>query len=157
MATTFTVTKPVWRGIDEERFVAVKKASTQSFSAGDLVILSSGLATDFSGGSSAVQMAIAGEDASQLEAPSGSPNNTLVDLLLIDDDVTGEMNMSGTFAQTDISTEYGLTTSGGIVVVNKSDTSNKRVKVIQLLQGAVGDTYARVLVRFLTSTSTNVL
>lgn len=146
---TIEVKAPAWRGLTQFQSATVKKASSQTFDSGDLVRVASGLATDFSGGASATALAIAGEDASQPEAPDGSPNADVVNLNLLHDRVLAEFNLSGTFAQTDIGAEYGLTTSGGHVVVNKSDTTNVAVKVLALVEGAVGDTTARVLVRFL--------
>ncbi len=151
MATTFTVEAPVWEGLNYSSFVSVKKAASQTFNAGDLVILSSGLVSNFSGGAGAVNLAIAGEDASQPEAPSGSTFD-VVSLQRLHDEMTGIMTLTGTFAQTDIGAEYGLTTSSNEVVVNKSDTTNKRVKVLELVKGAVGDTNVRVRVRFTSDT-----
>jgi len=150
MATTFTVKAPVWYGLNETQSVAVKHEADAVFKANDLIIVSSGLADDFAAGASAVGLGVAGEPAVEAEAPSGSPNAAVVNVMLLHDQVHAEMNLVGTFAQTDIGSEYGLSNATyGVPYVLKSDTTNKRVRVIQLIEGAVGDSNVRVKVRFL--------
>lgn len=144
---TITVKAPVFRGLNHFQSTTVEKKSDAVFEAGDLIVVASGLADDFAGGASAVGLCIAGEDASQPEAPDDSPNADVVDVNLLDN-VLAEMNFSGTFAQADIGTSFGLTTSGGHPIVDQTDTTNLAVRVIGLVQGAVGDTTVRVLVRF---------
>lgn len=145
---TIAVKAPVYRGLNEFQSTTVAKKSDAVFGAHDLVILTSGELDDFAGGASAVGLCVAGEAATHLEAPSGSPNEDVASVLLLDS-VHAEMNLSGVFAQTSIGTDYGLTTSGGFPIVNASDTTNLAVRVIGLVEGAVGDTTVRVLVRFL--------
>lgn len=150
MATTFTVTEPKWYGLNETQSAVVKHESSAVFKANRLIIVASGLADDFAAGASATGLCVAGEDAVQAEAPSGSPNADVVNVFLLHDQVHAEMNLVGTFAQTDIGAEYGLSNAThGWEYVLKSDTTNKRVRVIQLVEGAVGDTNVRVKVRFL--------
>lgn len=150
MATTFTVTEPRYYGLNETQSATVKHESAAVFKAGDLIIVSSGLADDFDAGANAVGLCVAGEDAVQPEAPSNSPNDDVVTVLLLHDQVHAEMNLVGTFAQADIGAEFGVSNATyGVPYVLKSDTTNKRVRVIQLVEGAVGDSNVRVKVRFL--------
>lgn len=149
---TITVRAPEWLRLEKLPSASVAKAASQTFKAGNLVIVSSGLVSDFAGGASAVNLCIADKSASEPEAPSGSPNQGQVEVLLLNDQFFAIMNLTGTFAQTDVGTNYGLTTSGGHVVVNKSDTTNTRVRVLGLIKGAVGDTTVRVKVRFISNT-----
>ena len=150
MAETFAVTKPVFYGLKETQSVAVAKKSDAVFEGNDLIIVASGVADDFAAGASAVGLCVAGEDAVQAEAPSGSPNVDVVNVLLLHDQVHAEMNLVGTFAAADVGAEFGVSNATyGVPYVLKSDTSNKRVRVIQLIQGAVGDSNVRVKVRFL--------
>lgn len=159
MAETFAVTKPVFYGLKETQAVAVKKKSDAVFEGGDLIIVASGEADDFAAGASAVGLCVAGEDAVQAEAPSGSPNTDVVNVLLLHDQVHAEMNLVGTFAADDVGKAYGVSNAThGVPYVLKSDTTNTRVKVIQLLEGAVGDDNVRVKVRFIPgATTTNIL
>lgn len=148
MAETFTVTAPNFRGLTRFKSAAVKKKASQTFKAHTLITVSSGLASDFAAGASAVGLCVAGTDASNDEAPSGSPNEALVDCYLLDD-VLVEINLVGTLAAADVGAEFGLDVSNSQVSIKKSDTTNKRVRVVSILEGAVGDTNARVLARFL--------
>lgn len=148
MAETLTVKRPVLRGLTRFKSAAVTKAASQTFDAGTIIIVAAGLASNFAGGASAVGLCVAGTDASNAEAPSGSPNEALVDCYLLDD-VVAEMNLVGVLAAADVGAEFGLSASNSQVAVLKSDTTNKRVRVLSILEGAVGDTNARVLVRFL--------
>lgn len=155
MATTFTVTKPRFYGLNETQSTTVKHEADAVFKANDLIIVASGLADDFAAGASAVGLCVAGEAAVQAEAPSGSPNAGVVTVLLLHDQVHAEMNLVGTFAQADIGDEFGLSNATyGVPYVLKSDTTNVCVRVIGLVDGAVGDSNVRVRVRFL---STDVL
>lgn len=153
------VVKPVFHGLNETQSVAVAKKSDAVFKGGDLIIVASGLADDFAGGSSAVGLCVAGEPAVQPEAPAGSPNTGVVNVLLLHDQVHAEMNLVGTFAADDVGKAYGLSAATyGVPYVLKSDTTNTRVKVIQLIEGEVGDTNVRVKVRFIPgATTTNIL
>lgn len=144
---TIAVKAPVFRGLNRFQSTTVAKKSDAVFDAHELIVLNSGEADDFAGGASAVGLCVAGEDASQPEAPSGSPNADVVSVLLLDQ-VLAEMNFSGVFAQADIGTDFGLGTSGGHAIVDQTDTTNTAVRVVGLVEGAVGDTTARVLVRF---------
>lgn len=145
---TITTKKPSFRGLREFHSVAVKKATSQTFENGDIVAVVSGLVEDYANDDTL--LAVAGADATQTEAPSGSPNADLVDLYLLGNTVIMEANLVGTFAQSDIGTDYGLVLTSGVVTIDKSDTTNTRVKVLELLEGAVGDTNVRVAARFLT-------
>lgn len=147
---TITVKAPVFRGLKRFQSTTVPQKSDAAFEAGDLIVINSGEADDFAGGSDAVGLAIASRDADQPEAPSGSPNLDVIEVNLLDQ-VLAEMNLTGTFAESDINTDYGLTTDSGFVVVNRSDTTDTAVRVIGLVEGEAGDTTVRVLVRFLES------
>lgn len=147
MATTFTVTAPTWEGLKLDSFAYVKKAGSQTFSANDLVQIASGLVTDYA--NDADMLAVAAVDASETEAPSGSPNAALAPVWRLTPGVTAIMNMNGVFAQADLGVAYGLVLSGSIPVVDQTDTTNTRVIAIELIEGAVGDTNVRVRVRFL--------
>lgn len=144
---TIAVKAPVFRGLNRFQSTTVAKKSDAAFDAHELIVLLNGEADDFAGGANAVGLCVAGEAASQPEAPSGSPNTDVVSVLLLDQ-VLAEMNFSGVFAQTDIGTDFGLTTSGGHAIVDQTNTTNVAVRVIGLVEGAVGDTTVRVLVRF---------
>ncbi len=152
---TIATEKPVWRGLDRFQSVTVKKAASQTFEAGDLVAVVSGLVEDYANDDTL--LAVAGQDASQPEAPSGSPNADVVDLWRLTPNVIGEFNLIGTFAQSDIGADYGLVLTSGVPTIDKSDTTNTRVKVLALVEGAVGDTNVRVLARFLTDVADAVL
>lgn len=145
---TITVKAPVFRGLNHFQSATVPKKSDAAFEAGDLIVINSGEADDFAGGASAVGLAVASRDASQPEYPSGAPMDDVMPVNLLDQ-VLAEMNFSGVFAAADINTDFGLTTSGGHPIVDQTDTTNLAVRVIGLLEGAVGDTTVRVLVRFL--------
>jgi len=151
MATTYPIEAPVHRGLTEFRSTTIPKAASQSWAAGDIIITASGLATDFAAGASAVGLGLAGQAAVEAEAPSGSPNYANVDVYLLDEVLT-EINLVGTHAAADIGAEFGLDIDSGatgFVYVKKSDTTNKRVRVLARLSGAVGDSNVRVLVRWL--------
>lgn len=144
---TIAVKAPTFRGLNHFQSTTVAKKSDAAFDAHELIVLLNGEADDFAGGASAVGLCVAGEDASQPEAPSSSPNADVVSVLLLDQ-VLAEMNFSGVFAQADVGTDFGLTTSGGHAIVDQTNTTNVAVRVLGLVEGAVGDTTARVLVRF---------
>lgn len=144
---TLDIKAPVFRGLNYSQFVTVAKASGQTFEAGDLITIASGEATDYSNDSQA--LAVAGEAASHAEAPAGSPNEGVVNVNLLHDNVLCEFSFSGTYAQSDLGIDYGLVLSSGVVVVDKSETGTVCVRPLQLVKGAVGDTNVRVLCRFL--------
>lgn len=149
MAETLDIEAPVFRGLREFQSFTVAVASGADFDAYEFVQISSGEATDYT--ADADNLAVAGREASEDEAPSGSPNTGVVNVFRLHDQVTVEMNLTGTYAQTDIGTDYGLAEDGttGHMTVDRTDTSATRVRVMQRVKGEVGDDNVRVLVRVL--------
>jgi hypothetical protein len=121
------------------------EAASQSFKAGHLVILSSGKVTKAA--SDPAANTILGIAAQAATGTTDSPIGVYVA------DVTSEyiahVEASAVTAVTDIGVGYGIVLDGTYDVfrVDKSDTTNKKVVITEILD-AVGDTNGRVVFHF---------
>ncbi|MBP7937899.1 MAG: hypothetical protein KA354_24945 [Phycisphaerae bacterium] len=144
----------------------IKEANNQTFKAGDLVYLSSGTVTKWADSATTQIAGIALEDATNVTS-----GNKAIKILKI----TSMDIFEGTFwdtsesqaitAVTIIGQSFGLDTPSAGVWVVDNDSTNDRVRVVGLKKGPafdstgtpcqmkLGDTYGRVYVQFLDSTS----
>lgn len=144
----------------------ILEANSQTFVAGDLVYLSSGTVTEWAD-SATTQIAGIAEEA----ATNVTSGNTAIKFTKI----TSQDIFEATFWDTTagqavtavgtVGTSYGLTTTSAGIWVVDGDNTNDRVTVVGLKKGPafdssgtpcqmkIGDTYARVYIKFLASTS----
>lgn len=121
----------------------VKEAASQNYKKGDLLYLGSGIVTEC-GADPALIYAQAEDDATGVTGAQAFVAPIHPDDVFI-------ANVSTTTAAGDFGTEYGIAQdSDGVWIVDKGDTTAKRVRVIGFFpEDLLGDTYGRVYCCFL--------
>jgi hypothetical protein len=128
------------------RIAYFPEAASQSFDAGDVVILSSGkVAIAGSDPAANTIVGVAAQDATGV-------TDTKIGVYLPTEDAEFSANVqdTGALAITNVGAQYGLVldSTNAIFRVDLSDTTNKRVTVTELLDAA-GDVNGRVVFKFM--------
>jgi hypothetical protein len=123
------------------------EGASQTFKAGDLVVLSSGRLVAGTGVAQTGLM-LAAQDASGVAG-------TYVAVYRLDEDTRLVMSVSGTATATDEGTQMGVAVSSGITIAARADVTNLRLEVVKrnvggaqaAVFGTDGDTGVRMIVK----------
>lgn len=134
-------------------FRAYIEANSSTFKRGELVTIdAAGFVANLSGTdpAAATIAGIALHDAANSATSQTDKTRAVIWLPEPEALLVGNLGVSQTTAQTDIREVFGLVEASDLVHVDQSDTTNTRVKIIDLdSRDAVGDTNGRVVFKFL--------